>query len=250
MRHFRLSLIGLLILTLTTVPLAGCMPTSEGEAWKDKYETLLLENTFLKAELETAQADIGYLKSASEALRDDYNSLKANYDTLKGDYALFEGVYDAQKAAYDSLNDNYDTLKALYDDVTNELAEIKKSSPSTPASTPAPTTVPTSTLKKGLRLVAQDGTYLGTLDSQFGSESIFNDFGRYGSEFSSTSIWNDFSQYGSKFSSLSAFNELASKPPMLFDEDNFICYVTTNTLKIPRVSPYSLIAFAESMGWK
>lgn len=105
-------------------------------------------------------------------------------------------------------------------------------------------------LRRGQHLIAQDGTYLGVLDSEFVSKSIFNDFGKYGSEFSSTSIWNDFGKYGSEFSSLSAFNDFASKPPLLVDEYGFICYVTTNTLKMPRVSPYSLIAFAESMRWK
>ena len=105
-------------------------------------------------------------------------------------------------------------------------------------------------LHMGQQLIAQDGTYLGELGSQFASKSIFNDFGKYGSEFSSTSIWNEFSKYGSKYSSLSAFNDLANKPPKLFDGEQFVCYVTTNDFKYPNVSPYSLIAYAESMGWK
>jgi len=208
------------------------MPASENGDWKDKYETLQIEYTILKAELDTVKSNLEYQRTTSKTLRNDYDALKTERDTLQADY--------------DSLRADYNALEALYDDVTSELAEIKKSSPPTPT----PTITPTSILKKGLRLIAQDGTYLGTLDSEFASESIFNDFGKYGSEFSSTSIWNDFSKYGSPFSSLSAFNDLAGEPPMLYDGDKFICYVTTNTLKSPRKSPYSLIAFAESMGWK
>jgi hypothetical protein len=133
---------------------------------------------------------------------------------------------------------------------TQQQPEYKPPTPAPTYEEPGPTPATTVKLSRGQYIIAQDDTYLGMLDSGFASKSIFNDFGKYGSEFSSTSIWNDFSKYGSEFSSLSAFNDFASKPPMLFDGDNFICYVTTNTLKMPRVSPYSLIAFAESMGWE
>jgi hypothetical protein len=128
--------------------------------------------------------------------------------------------------------------------------ELEIDDSSVPTTTPTPTPTPIVKLRRGQYLIAQNGTYLGTLDSGFASESIFNDFGNYGSQFSSTSIWNTFSEYDSEFSSLSAFSDLASKPPMLFDGNDFICYITTNALKMPRVSPYSLIAFAESMGWE
>jgi len=259
-RHFQLSLIALLILLPVVVSLVGCMPASEDEDWENKYETLKIEKTILTADLRTLQSDVAYLRTTSDTLRDEYDTMKAEYNTLKAengtlratskklqaDYDSVQTTYNAIQTEHDTLRADYNALEALYNDVTDELAEINKSSPPSPT----PTITPSSILKKGLHLIAQDSTYLGTLDSEFVSESIFNDFGKCGSEFSSTSIWNDFSKYGSLFSSLSAFNDLASEPPMLYDVDKFICYVTTNTLKSPRTSPYSLIAFAESMGWK
>ena len=55
--------------------------------------------------------------------------------------------------------------------------------------------------------------------NEFDSESIFNEFGKYGSRFSATSIWNHFSTYGSEFSGDSACNQFASNPPILVDNN-------------------------------
>jgi hypothetical protein len=174
---------------------------------------------------------------------------KSDYETLQAQRAILAEENESLKTELERVQSDLANLQADYDALETEYNAIKNELAGT---TSIPTTTPSTTIKlrRGQYLIAQDGTYLGTLDSGFASESIFNDFGDYGSKFSSTSIWNSFSEYGSKFSSLSAFNDLASKPPMLFDSGSFICYVTTNTLKIPGVSPYYLIAFAESMGWE
>jgi len=123
------------------------MPASEDKAWKDKYETIQLENTILKANLETAQADIDYLKSTLRELESDPNAqktedyvLKADYDAMQTSYNALRADYTSIKASNDLLKDDYDTLKSLYDDVSNELAEIKKSSPVTPTPAPTPST--------------------------------------------------------------------------------------------------------------
>ncbi len=53
--------------------------------------------------------------------------------------------------------------------------------------------------------------------NQFASDSVFNQFGRYGSRYSSTSVSNHFSTYGSEFSSNSACNTFASNPPIILN---------------------------------
>ena len=71
-----------------------------------------------------------------------------------------------------------------------------------------------------LALMADDskGTFLGTFENEYSSNSIFNEYGSYGSKYSSTSIFNPYSQYGSEYSSYSAFNQYASNPPIIVDK--------------------------------
>jgi hypothetical protein len=60
--------------------------------------------------------------------------------------------------------------------------------------------------------------FLGCLTcSEYASDSIRNEYGRYGSSYSSTSITNEYSEYGSPYSSTSACNEYASDPPVVVD---------------------------------
>ena len=68
-----------------------------------------------------------------------------------------------------------------------------------------------------LRIVADDGTFLGTLENEFAPNSIFNEFGKYGNEFNSESILNEFGRYGSEISQYSPFNEYSNKGPILVD---------------------------------
>ena len=78
--------------------------------------------------------------------------------------------------------------------------------------------------------------YLGKLNAnEFDSESIWNEFGKYGNPFSSYSIWNEFSNYGNEFSRYSPFNSFASNPPVLVDNNgNFYGYFTINKFHAKR----------------
>ncbi|GAA0613229.1 hypothetical protein [Paenochrobactrum glaciei] len=91
----------------------------------------------------------------------------------------------------------------------------------------------------GANIVAQDGTFLGNVSSQFDSKSVLNEFGTHGSEFSGQSIWNEFGSYGGKFSDKSPFNEFSSTPPMIIKNGRVIGYLSvqraSNTL-----NPYIL----------
>lgn len=135
MRYFRLSLMALLSIILVVSPMVGCTPASGDEDWENKYETLKIENTFLKVDFETAKADVAYLKSALEELRDDYDTQKAEYDTLKSDhstlkatseklqddYNLIQTSYDVLQTEYNTTQANYNTLKTDYDSLKGDL---------------------------------------------------------------------------------------------------------------------------------
>ncbi len=95
---------------------------------------------------------------------------------------------------------------------------------------------------KGAKIFAQDdkNTYLGKIASEYGSESIFNEYGTYGSEYSSSSIWNEYSTFGNEYNSLSPFNDYSSKPPKIIKDGKIIGYLTTNESINGGVSPHIL----------
>ena len=71
----------------------------------------------------------------------------------------------------------------------------------------------------GARIVAEDGTELGTLGPKWKTESIYNDSSEYSSSWSSESIFNENSDYGNSYSDQSVFNDSASKPPLILSEE-------------------------------
>ena len=80
--------------------------------------------------------------------------------------------------------------------------------------------------------------YLGKLNaSEYDSESIWNEYGRFGSKYNSNSIWNEYGRYGSAYSSYSPFNEYATYPPIIVDsQGNFYGYFTLNKYKPKRAN--------------
>jgi hypothetical protein len=63
-------------------------------------------------------------------------------------------------------------------------------------------------------------TYLGCLScSEYASESVLNQYGRYGSAYQSESIFNRFGSFGSRYSQYSPCNPYASDPPVIVDEN-------------------------------
>ncbi len=88
MRYSRL-LIGLLVLILSALPLAGCTSKAKHEALQASYETLqaehaalVLENTSLKTELESVQPELTKIQDDYDALQSDYEALQTDYTTL------------------------------------------------------------------------------------------------------------------------------------------------------------------------
>lgn len=78
--------------------------------------------------------------------------------------------------------------------------------------------------------------YLGKLNgSKYDSESIWNEYGKYGNKYNSYSIWNEYGKYGGEYSRYSPFNQYASDPPVLRDSNGkFYGYFTANRYKAKR----------------
>ncbi len=82
-----------------------------------------------------------------------------------------------------------------------------------------------------------DNTYLGTIDNEFASDSIFNDFGVYGNEFGAKSIWNDFGSFGGEFSAHSPFNKFSSSSPLIVKNKKIIGRLSVNQFEAGAVDP-------------
>lgn len=95
-----------------------------------------------------------------------------------------------------------------------------------------------------LRIIAKDGTFLGTLEpNKFAADSIFNDFGLHGGEFAQASIFNKFGQHGGEFAQASPFNEFATNPPMVYYQGRAIFYLTSNMGLSPALTVPQLLSF-------
>ena len=92
---------------------------------------------------------------------------------------------------------------------------------------------------KGATVVAEDGTYLGKMESAYSSDSIFNDYGTHGSKYSSASIWNEYGQYGGKYSMNSPFIKYSSTPPVIYTKTNKTAKLTINKYLPYTVNPYA-----------
>ena len=92
----------------------------------------------------------------------------------------------------------------------------------------------------GASLIAEDGTYLGKVASQYVSESIFNEYETYGSKYSAKSIWNEYGKYGGAYSTQSPFNAYSSTPPTIVKGGEVLAYLTVNRTQRGAVNPYAL----------
>ena len=98
----------------------------------------------------------------------------------------------------------------------------------------------------GSKIIAEDGTYLGSLGESYESDSIYNKYSDHGSTYDSDSIWNKYSDYGSDYSSQSPFNDYASDPPVLLKDDEVVGKLTTDPNEYKGVDPRSV---GEDCGW-
>jgi hypothetical protein len=80
-----------------------------------------------------------------------------------------------------------------------------------------------------LRIIASDGTFLGTFEDEYSQNSIYNRYGRYGSKYNSNCILNKYDRYGDDYSNTSPFNRYATAAPGLYDrQGNFYGTLSIN----------------------
>ena len=97
---------------------------------------------------------------------------------------------------------------------------------------------------------ADHDVYLGCLNcGKFATDSVCNQFGRYGSEFSAESIWNEFSRYGSEFSAHSPWNEFSTQAPAIVDSDGDLYgYFSANAYHPKRIRIKALVTVLNLAG--
>jgi len=101
----------------------------------------------------------------------------------------------------------------------------------------------------GARIVARDGTFLGKISkNEFDSDSIANEFG-FGNPFGSESLFNEFGRFGNKFSNESPFNEMATQPPVIVGAHGVIGVLTSNSSIPGGVSPTLLLGWLHSQSY-
>ncbi len=89
----------------------------------------------------------------------------------------------------------------------------------------------------GSVILNSDDEFIGTISDPSNSDSIFNEYGKYGNEYGSASIWNEYGKNGSKYQTNSAFNEYASEPPRIIKNRRVIGVLSNNKFKSGALSP-------------
>ena len=93
---------------------------------------------------------------------------------------------------------------------------------------------------EGAKIIGEDGTFLGSLESGYNSDSIYNSYGDYGSSYCTDCIWNEYSDWGNTYSSTSPFNEDASDPPVLLKDGEIVGLFTTKEYISDGINPDSV----------
>jgi hypothetical protein len=91
----------------------------------------------------------------------------------------------------------------------------------------------------GARVISEDGKFLGTIESRYDSDSVFNKYGK-GSRYDSDSIWNKYGDYGSEYASNSAMNPYSSSPPMLIKNRQVVGVLSKNKYVEGSIDPVLL----------
>ena len=97
---------------------------------------------------------------------------------------------------------------------------------------------------EGMFLIASDETFLGKVSrNKYDHESIANKYG-YGSRYRSDSIFNNYGKYGGRYGKYSPFNPYSTQPPFIRDGTQNIAVLTANRYlmdRLERVNPESLL---------
>jgi len=108
----KLVIIGLVVVSLTMIPLAGCVGVSQSEfdALQANYETLQAEHASLVAENTSVKGQLEEVQSDLTSLQADYGTLQADYDAVNQELAEIKEVYPPRD--FSSLSELQDWLLA------------------------------------------------------------------------------------------------------------------------------------------
>ncbi len=102
----------------------------------------------------------------------------------------------------------------------------------------------------GAVIVADKDTFLGVISrDEDDPDSITNPYGRFGSPWSPHSLWNLEGRWGSRYASDSPWNPHATRPPRVYDGNQFRGYLTVNTSLYPRIDPEWLRSYLDLPRW-
>lgn len=112
-----------------------------------------------------------------------------------------------------------------------------------PAATPQPAHTRTLDCQavKDARILASDGTYLGSLTDHKDRNSVMNKNGPYGSPTAANSLWNPASPYGSTSSRKSPMNGLDGRPAQLVKNGQVIGKMMRGSLRSWMEDPAKLV---------
>lgn len=182
-----------------------------------------------------------------------YGSIYSDYSAMSTIASYPPVIVDINGKAYGllTLNNNLDS-PALPTYTPSELRTIftPQNIAITQSPVSAPTAVPATSASSKLNkyeeyyIYSDDGKnkYLGKITSnQFDSESIWNEFGRYGNDLDIDTIWCEVGTYGNSISRYSSSSTLATHPPKIYDKNgNFVAYLTENIAKYPSYTKIEL----------
>ncbi|MEI6502477.1 MAG: hypothetical protein WCP21_15810, partial [Armatimonadota bacterium] len=110
--------------------------------------------------------------------------------------------------------------------------------------------IPSSPRVLGAAIVAWDNTFLGVISRDTNDpDSVASGWGRFGSPESPYSLWNLEGRWGSQYAEDSPWNPYATRPPRVYDGDEFRGYLSTNANLHPRVDPEWLRSYLYLPRW-
>ena len=80
----------------------------------------------------------------------------------------------------------------------------------------------------GATIVNNDGEYIGRISGIYDTDSIFNQYGKFGSQYRAGSIWNQYGKNGSEYRNNSAFNPYSLSPPKVIKNNKVIAVLSVN----------------------
>lgn len=101
MKNLKLLLIGVAVLAITLLALAGCgVPQAD-------YDELLAQKAALETEKRTLQTDLNTVQTEKQTLETDYDKLNEEYKTLQVEKRTLQNQYDVANTELENIKKAY-----------------------------------------------------------------------------------------------------------------------------------------------